>query len=43
MRIGKHLVKHRNCYWIVFQPEETKARQPFEAPLPDHLLPALAR
>ena len=43
MRIGKHLVNQRDRYWIVFRPEETKAGQPFEAPFPDDLVPALAR
>lgn len=41
--IGRNLVDHEGKWWLVFEAEETKSRQPIEVPFPERLIPALRR
>jgi integrase len=41
MRLGQQLLKHQNCWWLVFGSDEMKAQRPYEAPFPAALIPAL--
>jgi integrase/recombinase XerD len=43
IRIGLHLVREGDTWWLRFEREETKTRQLIEAPFPTELYPALER
>jgi site-specific recombinase XerD len=43
IRLGHQLLRQGGRYWLVFGPEETKTKQPWEAEFPETLLPWLAR
>ena len=43
IRIGQHLVRRGDGWWLVFTPEETKTRVVLEVPWPAELAPALHR
>jgi len=41
IRIGRHLVRQGDAYWLRFEADETKTREPIEAPFPGELIPHL--
>ena len=43
IEIDRHLVKRGTGYWLIFEASETKTGDPFEAPIPDELVPDLER
>ena len=43
IQIDRHLVKRGTGYWLIFEASETKTGDPFEAPIPDELVPGLER
>jgi site-specific recombinase XerD len=43
LRIGQHVMRRDDVYWIVLQREETKTKRPLEVPLPRALTAAIDR
>ena len=43
LRIGTHLVRQMDAWWLIFKSHETKTSQPIEVPFPEQLVPALLR
>jgi integrase/recombinase XerD len=43
IRLGRHLVRQDNHFWLLFAAAETKTHTPYEAVIPDALVAALQR